>query len=229
MRTEPQVTPGEIPPPYHVTPELDWRSASPAFHRFIRAFFINTMALSRRELDFGFLKGLTPPEVREARRYLTDNLASGHVGIVEGIGLLGDADSAKRLDECLRRETNLSRRISVGRALYRLRQDAQFPDLLDAMVRSDSATLRQAHLNDVLFLEDERAISLLLRLLDDSDSLVRRMALSWLNGLEDEVHYLTPTFPHDAQYYRDRRFDTKLLSRMVRNLGSDPAGWPVRT
>lgn len=229
MRTEPEVTPEEIPPPYHVTPELDWRSASPAFHRFIRAFFINTMALSRGELDFRFLEELTPAEVREARRYLLDNLASGHVGIIEGIGLLGDADSAKRLDECLQRQTNLSRRISMGRALYRLRQDPQFPDLLEAMVRSDSATLRQAHLDDVLFLEDDRALTFLLRLLDDSDSLVRRMALSWLNGLEDEVHYLTPTFPHDAQYYRTRRSDAELMGRMVRNLGSDPAAWPVRT
>ncbi len=208
---------------------LDEGSLSPAFRAFVQNFFEDTLALTRRELDLTFLTELSPTEVLRARNLLQRNLHLRYTSIIEGLGLLGDASDARRLQDLLDTESDSSRRLTIGKALWRIRRDPQFPVLLEQMITSDDATLKQAHIDDVLLLGDHRSIAFLIRLLDDGDSFVRRLALSTLNALEFAAHYLTPTFPHDAEYYRARESDRALVERLVSNLAADQTQWPVHT
>ena len=208
---------------------LEERNLSPSLRAFVQNFFENTLALSRGELDLAFLKELSPADVLQARTLVQRNLHLRYTSIIEGLGLLGDASDAQSLQDLLNTETEPSRRLTIGKALWRIRRDPQFPTLLEQMIASDDVMLKQAHIDDVLLLGDHRSIAFLTRLLDDDDPFVRHLALGTLNALEFSAHYLTPTFPHDAEYYRTRQSDAALVQRLVSNLVVDRAQWPVHT
>lgn len=86
------------------------------------------------------------------------------------------------------------------------------------MVASENAILKQAHIDQVVWLGDERAIDLLMRLLDDRDSSVQRMALGILNRIHEFPGRVMFDLPHSAEKYKSLQFDPEFRKMMVGKL-----------
>ena len=117
-------------------------------------------------------------------------------------------------------EPDLSRRLTIAGTLWRLARDPLFIDLLKEMKASKNATLKQAHIHQIAWIPDGRAIDLLIELLDDNDRIVRSWALDMLKSIESgkrswiDLHQLH----RDPEYYRTRRNDPALRGSMVESL-----------
>ncbi len=215
-------------PAYTIEP-IDWARVSAAFREFFHHFFVDSRGLQRREVDLAFLRLLSPEELALARALLRRNLHLRYTHLIEGLGEIGDETAAEELRRLLHSEADLSRKITIGRALWRLQRDPVFRELLLDMARSKSNTLKEAHIDDALLLGDEQALQILGTLLEDRGDFVRALALSRLNGIEARKHFLLASrdLPHDATYYGERLRDTAFVREMVENLRSPIAEWPV--
>ena len=117
-------------------------------------------------------------------------------------------------------EANLSRRLTIAGSLWRLTDDDVFAATLIQMQRCDNAILKQAHFEQILWLKDERALSIYYDLIDDSDSFVRFLALTQLNEIELGRRFLVPEsdLPHQLDYYRSRQDDASFRATMIERL-----------
>lgn len=163
---------------------------------------------------------MTPEETSLAKELLRRNLALKHNHIIEGLAALNDTDAVPRLREMLSAEQDLSRQLTLAGVLWKIVGDPIFIECLNAMVASDNGTLKAAHLRQVLWLDDERAIDFLIELLDDRDRFVRFLALSTLNQLEFQTGFALPDreLPRQPEDYRRRQNDAAFRALMVDHL-----------
>jgi len=193
---------------------------SNAFVQFLQNWFGNSAALTRGEVDVTFLNDLTSSERQIAQDLLRRNLKLRYTHVIEGVAALGDLASIPILRAMLASEPDVSRKLTIAGALWKLDQDVVFVDCLNQMISNKNATFKQAHFHQILWLGDERAIDFLVELLEDSDQFVRFLALSTLNGLEFERLFFVPEakLPCGSDAYRLRRKDADFRSMMVAHL-----------
>ena len=163
------------------------KRGSAAFQTFYRHFFVNECGLIRGEVDLSFLKDLTPQETTLAKDLIRRNLNRGYTHILQGAAALHDHEVVPQVKEMLACESNLSRRLTIAGTLWKLDKDPSFVECLYDMVQSDSNSLKEAHIDQIAWLGDERAINLLIDLLEDDGSFVRYLALSRLNEIEQKL------------------------------------------
>lgn len=189
---------------------------SEAFASFFNHWFVDTRAVSRRELDLRFLDDMSPEERELAKDLLRRNLGLKYVHIIEGVAALHDLEAVPILREMAAKETDPSRQLAMAGSLWKLVQDPLFFDCLQRMKASGCTALKRAHLWQVLWLRDERAIDLLISFLDDPDKFVRGVALLALNEVECERRFLLPThlLPHQPVDYRSRKNDAAFRTLM---------------
>jgi hypothetical protein len=70
-------------------------------------------------------------------------------------------------------EQDLSRQLTLAGVLWKIVGDPIFIECLKGVMASDIGTLKAAHVRHVLWLDDARAIDILIELLDDRDRFVR--------------------------------------------------------
>ena len=205
---------------YDIPKKLISGSHSQAFSQFMHHWFRDSWGLSRREVNLKFLEQLTESERELAKNLLRRNLHLKYTHIIEGIAALKDTESIPALREMLAREQDLSWQLTITGTLWKLAKDSSFVECLYRMKESNNATLKQAHIHQVSWLSDERAVDLLIDLLDDSDSFVRALALSQLNELEFGQLFPMPSkeLPRQAEDYRNRRNDEQFRKMMVKHL-----------
>ena len=197
------------------------KRCSTAFRDFYTNFFVSEYGLTRREVDLAFLKNLTAHEVSLAKDLIRRNLKYGYSHIIEGAAALDDREAVPILREMLSRESNLSRRLTIAGSLWKIEKDPSFSACLREMADSDSQTLKEAHFYQIAWLGDERAISLLIELLEDEGSFVRYLALSRLNEIENKKRFIGDPLPHTADHYLSLRDNVGFMRTMVDNL----SGW----
>jgi hypothetical protein len=209
--------------PYDVPEDVAAGPHSPAFEKFLWNWFGDTRALTHGELDLTFLDELTPEELSLARKLIRRNLRLNYTHIVEGASALHDVDAVPILREMLRGEPNMSRRLTISGALWKISRDPAFVECLLA-ARAGSARKPDAagkipwrgpHLLQVLWLEDERAVDFLISLLDVKDELAQRAVLRLLNELEFGPPMGVPPMPHTRAHYRRLRIDPAFRAQMV--------------
>jgi hypothetical protein len=205
---------------YDIPPGLFDEERSPAFAGFFEHWFVNIWAVSRHELELGFLEDMSPQEKDVAKDLLRRNLHLKYTHIIEGVAALHDLEAVPILREMAAIEMNPSRRLTMAGTLWKLVQDPLLVDCLTRMKKSDNVHLRSAHLRQVLWLRDERSVDLLIDFLDDSDKFVRLLALSALNEVEFEENFLVPAnqLPRQPDEYRTRRDDGAFRKMMVAHL-----------
>jgi hypothetical protein len=204
---------------YDIPEEVLSRSQSPAFAQFLHHWFVDTTGLTRREVDLTFLRDLTEEEREIAKDLLRRNLRLNYTHIIQGVAALNDVAAVPVLRGMLAEENDLSRKLIIAGTLWRLVGNPVFVDCLNRMKVNDRGALRAAHFDQVLWLDDERAIDLLIDLLDDSDSFVRFLALSTLNRIEFErVFRSKKELPRSPEDYRPRRNDPAFRMLMVKHL-----------
>jgi hypothetical protein len=162
------------------------------------------LGLTRREVDRSFLKTLTRDEKIEVKEIVRRNLPLRQVHWIEVAADLQDAEAIPILKELYAEQTDLSWRLTIAGSLWRLCRDEAFVMCLEEMAASDNSILKEAHMHQVIWLRDERAINLLLRLLDDVDSSVQGSALSILNNIHEfpQPVRLGDGFKHTIEEYK---------------------------
>ena len=205
---------------YDIPDDVKNAAHSEAFSEFMNHWFVSSMGLTRGEVELDFLERLTVEERELAKGLLRGNLSLNYTHIVEGLALLGDVSAVPELRRMVAAEKDSSRRLTLAGSLWKLVKDDVFVECLREMVTGDDATLKQAHINQILWLEDERSIDLVIDLLDDDDSFVRFLALSCLNDIEFGKHHLLPlnALPCQAPGYKNRRTEESFRKMMVERL-----------
>ncbi len=194
------------------------KRGSPALQEFYHHFFINETGLIRGEVDLTFLKDLSPQESAIAKGLIRRNLDRGYTHIIEGAAAFHDQEAVPQLKKLLARAPDLSRRLTIAGALWKLDKDPSFPACLREMVESDSNSLKVAHMNQLSWLGDERAINILIELLSDGDSFVRYLALTRLNEIEHKKRFVASAPPSSEDAYVSRHRDDGFMAMMVKNL-----------
>ena len=203
---------------YDVPEEIANGDHSPAFQKFLWNWFGDTTALTHGELDLSFLEELSPDELQSARTLIRRNLERGcnYNHIVQGAAALGDTDAVPVLQSMLKTESDLSRRLVIAGTLWNLVRDPVFVECLDEARAQGGRLLAGNHLNQVLWLDDERAVDFLIDLLDNKET--RNWALALLNMLEfgrPTVPVRAADLPHQAEYYRSSRQEPSFRESMT--------------
>lgn len=196
------------------------RQRSPAFTCFLQHWFVDSRPLSRGEVSLDFLRDLKPDELDLARSLLRQNLGLKYVHVIEGVATLNDVDSIPILREMMKSETDLSRQLTIAGALWKLAKDPIFVECLHRMKAARNARIKTVHIRQILWLNDERALDLLIDLLDDGDKFVGVFALQILNELEFERRFFVPPqqLPSQPDDYRARRTIPAFRSLMTAHL-----------
>jgi hypothetical protein len=175
------------------------------------------MALSRGELDLTFLNDLTQDELSLARDLIRRNLPVRHTNIFQGVEALHDEEAAPILRQMLSEETELTWRLTISGALWRLNRDPLFIKCLEEAKSVRPSIFQGVHLWQVLWLDDERAVDFLIDLLDQRDWPAQSMTLGLLNQLELGRPTGMPAgkMPHQPSDYRKLRADPAFRAHMV--------------
>lgn len=202
---------------YDVPEEVAAGPHSPAFEKFLRNWFSDTRALTHGELDLTFLQELSPEELATARELIRRNLNLGYSHIIQGAAALRDIEAVPTLRAMLDTQEDIGRRLIIAGALWNLVRDPVFLACLDQAKRAGGPLLPGAHLYQVLWLDDERAVDFLIDLLDQRDPEVRSFTLGLLNELEFGRPFFIAAarMPRQPKDYRDRRTDPALRKQLI--------------
>jgi hypothetical protein len=170
---------------YDIPEDVSRGPHSPAFGQFLRNWFGDTYALTHGELDLSFLDDLTPEELALARGLVKRNLKLRQTHIIEGTSALHDVSAVPILRAMLDEESDVSRRLTIAGALWKLIQDPIFIDCLNSAKASGRNILCGNHLLQVLWLGDGRAVDFLIGMLPEKDGeshfwrVFRRICFRW--------------------------------------------------
>jgi hypothetical protein len=202
---------------YDVPEDVAAGPHSPAFAKFLWNWFGDTRAVTHGELDLTFLDELTLEERALARELIRRNLKLKYNHIIEGASALHDLDAAPILQRMLREEPDISRRLVMAGALWKLNRSPVFIECLEEAKSKLGSIFQFGHLGQVLWLGDERAVDFLIDLLAVNDWGVQSMTLGLLNELEFGRRMGIPAgkMPHQPADYRKMRGDPTFRAQMV--------------
>ena len=196
---------------FDIPEEVSRGPHSPTFEKFLWNWFGDTGPVTHGELDLTFLNDLTPTELDCAREMIRRNLKLRYVHIIEGASALRDLKAAPILRAMIEDEPDASRRLTMAGALWKITGDPLFATLLEHAMKIPDLHLIRAHLLQVLWLDDERAIDLLVDLLPEP------FALGLLNELEfgSRAERVPREKWRSPSEYRQLRNDPTFRERMV--------------
>jgi hypothetical protein len=161
---------------YHVPQELVDAPHSPAFREFLLTWFGSTVSIIYGLPNLTILNTLTPDEITLAQQLVRGNLNGRYIHIINATWALRDTSAAPMLRRMLEDEPDESRRLTIAGALWKLVRDPVFPEYLEQAKKS-GLIASYAHLLQVLWLDDERALDFLIDLLPQDDEDKRKAAL----------------------------------------------------
>jgi hypothetical protein len=211
------VAPVRLSDSYDVPESVASGHHSPTFSKFLRNWFGDTTALTQGELDITFLSELTPEELSLARELIRRNLRLKHNHVIEGAAALHDLAAAPILHAMLDDESDMSRRLTIAGALWKINRDPVFIKCLQEAKSVRASIFAYVHLWQVLWLDDERAVDFLIDLLDEKDWTVQSLTLGLLNQLESGRRMGIPAreMPHQPADYRKLRGDPAFRAQMT--------------
>lgn len=206
---------------YDVPPELLKEERSRPFRDFLWCWFADPSAVTHGQLDISFLLELSGTELASARELIRRNLKLKQTHIIQGAAALRDMSAVPILREMLDEESDDSRRLVLAGALWNLVRDPVFIACLERAKKKGGSLFAYGHINQVLWLDDERALEFLIDLLDQRDSLVRLQVLNLLNTLELGRRVNNPAeIVYRPDDYRNRRMDPTFRNTMVESIMS---------
>jgi hypothetical protein len=151
---------------YDVPQEVVDGPHSPAFREFLLTWFGST-----RRIDFGLpdltvLKDLTPEEITLAQQLVRRNLKCRRIHIINATWALRDSSAAPLLRMMLEDEPDSSRRLTIAGALWKL---VRVPIFIECLGQTKGTETMVAHIDQVLWLDDVRALDFLTGLLPAED------------------------------------------------------------
>lgn len=116
--------------------------------------------------DLTVLKSLTPDEITLAQQLVRRNLKCRHIHLINATWALRDVSTAPLLRTMLEDESDPSRRLTIAGALWKLVRD---PVFIECLEQAKGTRTMVAHIDQVLWLDDERALDFLAGLLPEHD------------------------------------------------------------
>jgi hypothetical protein len=159
---------------------------STAFRQFLLYWFCSIRVSFSERLKAA--TNLSPEETPLARCLIRRNLKCKHSHIISGTWALGDLEAAPPLRTMFGQEADESRRLLIAGALWKLNRD---PVFIECLKRAKESGLLAVyfHLQQVLWLNDERSIDFLIDLLPQEDRDPRERALIRLRNLCDHTPF----------------------------------------
>jgi hypothetical protein len=191
-------------------------SFSTAFNDFYQNHFVNAFGLSRGDVDTYFYNAMTTQEKEIARRLIRQNLKLRQAHLYKATGLLKDIEALPILYEQLNSNSDLSWRLTIGQAIWRLNRDGIYADLLRQLKTHPSDTMREAHFDQVTDLKNEESVEMLLDYLNDKSGLVISMTVAKLNYLLTGRYEQNPRFNKD--YFGEKQNDRELKKELLEKL-----------
>jgi hypothetical protein len=187
-----------------------------AFKDFYQNHFIDAYGLSRGDVDNYFFDAMTNEEKEIAKKLIRQNLKLRQAHLFKAAGILSDIEALPILYEQLNGNSDLSWRLTIGQAIWRINQDGIYADLLRELKKHPSDTMREAHFDQVTDLKNEESVEMLFDLLNDKSGLVKSMTVSKLNYILAGGNEQKPTF--DRDYFLDKQNDTELKKELLEKL-----------
>jgi len=205
---------------YHLDIDIVKGDYSSAFKEFYHNHFVQSLGLSRREIDLSFFDEMTVDEKELAKRLIRMNLKERRTHIIEAAGFLNDEEALPLLYDLYYTTEDLSWHLTIGRTIWKLKGEIHYAELLRKLKSHPGDDMRQAHFHQVTDLKNMESIEMLFGYLNDKDSFVRHLALSRLNQIE------TGKFSFDLQYesnhFLDKRTDDDFKHGLLRKLQNEP-------
>jgi hypothetical protein len=139
---------------------------SPAFRHFLFNWFSGNRISFNEQLNAA--NELTPEETRLGQELIRRNLKCKHSHIISGTWVLGDMEAIPLLRSMFAEEDDESRRLLIAGALWKLNKDPIFIECLNQAKKRGLLKV-YFHLQQVLWLNDERAVDFLIDLLPETD------------------------------------------------------------
>jgi hypothetical protein len=191
-------------------------SFSTAFNDFYQNHFVDAFGLSRGDVDAYFYNAMTTDEKEIAKRQIRQNLKLRQAHLFKAAGLLKDVEALPILYEQLNRNSDLSWRLTIGQAIWRLNCDEIYADLLRQLKKHPSDTMREAHFDQVTDLKNEESIVMLLDYLNDKSGLVISMTVAKLNYILTGRYEQNLKF--DKEYFLEKQNDRELKKVLLEKL-----------
>lgn len=207
--------------PYQIDIDPSAEQFSQSFKNFFHHHFVSSIGLIREEVDTSFFKTMTEEEKEIAKRLVRDNLRIRHPHLFKAAGKLKDVSALPILYEQFKLDSDLSWRLTIGQAIWRINGDNMYAELLRELPVHSKPSMKAAHLNQVTDLKNEESIEMLYSFLSDKDRFVRRLALSNLNYL---LHGKSDFFENqfDRKYFQVRKDDREFKNQLLQNLQKNP-------
>ena len=189
---------------------------STAFREFYKNHFEDAYGLSRGEVDESFFTRMTQTEKETAKRLIRQNLELRQPHLFRAAGILKDEDAISILYKHFHRDTNLSWRLTIGQAIWRINGDEMYENLLNELSDHPDETMKVAHLDQITDLRNEVSIDLLFKLLNDDSGFIQRLAHTKLDFIMTGQHKPQPEY--EIQFYKTA--DSDLRAELLENLRS---------
>lgn len=201
---------------YFIDIDPNSNSLSKEFKDFYENHFIDAYGLSRGEVDTYFFNSMTTEEKEIAKRLIRQNLNLRQTHLFRAAGILNDNEALPILYDQLKNNNDLSWRLTIGQAIWRLNQDELYPELLRQLKEHPSETMREAHFDQVTDLKNEESIEMLFDYLNDESGLVKSMTVSKLNFIMAGRHKQKQEF--DRAFFLSKQTDKEFKNQLVKNL-----------
>ena len=201
---------------YFIDIDPNSNSLSTAFKDFYQNHFVNAFGLSRGDVDTYFYNAMTTEEKEIAKRLIRQNLKLRQAHLFKAAGILNDVEALPILYEQLNSNSDLSWRLTIGQAIWRLNRDEIYGDLLRQLKEHPSDNMREAHFDQVTDLKNDESIEMLFDYLNDESGLVKSMTVRKLNFISAGQHQQKQEF--DRAYFLSKQTDKKFKNELVENL-----------
>jgi len=201
---------------YQIDIDPNSGSFSTAFKEFYSSHFKDTWGLTRGDIDTYFYTAMTIEEKEIAKKLVRQNLNLGYTHLFKASGDLHDDKALPILYEHLQNYKDLSRKLTIGQAIWKINNDDLYQELLRELLNHSSHFTKEAHFQQVTDLKNQESIEMLLAYLNDNADFVRDLALSKLNYLLIGQHSFENRF--DRKYFITRQKDEPFKNKLLLSL-----------
>jgi hypothetical protein len=161
---------------YEIDINPNSQSLSKDFKDFFHNHFVDSYGLTRNEVDTSFFKNMSAKEKEIAKNIIRKNLHLKYVHLFKASGELEDEKALPILYEFINNEKDLSWKLTIGRAIWKINKDKVYEDLLISLATSIDENLKYAHFEQLYDLGENKKIQFLQLMTGKDETLSERRA-----------------------------------------------------
>ncbi|WP_452227611.1 MULTISPECIES: hypothetical protein [unclassified Lacinutrix] len=169
---------------YIINIDPNSQTLSKEFKDFYYNHFVEPYGLSRNEVDTSFFKKMSTNELEISKDLIRKNLHLKYSHLFKASGELKDEKALPILYKFLNIETDLSWKLTIGRAIWRINNDNLYEKLLMNLATSKEENLKYIHFEQVYDLGEKKKVQFLKLMVGNDETLSERRATEILNRIK---------------------------------------------